>query len=243
VTEFQTPVGLDPPANDIAYGGGVVVPGTLDLDPSTAGVQTIRTVLGGTFAAAPDGTVQFTPAEGFSGEASTQYVLEDSAGRTSNAATLTVTVKPNPTGTLVLASYEDGLDGAGTESWGGAGSVSQSSDWASDGSSSLRIDVTGEGWFRAAQFGSPVDVSTKSAVRIDLHTLGAQTYRKLALQLSDGTWCEGSGQDGNTPPNSTDTVSVDFSKLTCSGPDLTTLKNVYFYLQPGTFYVDNLRGE
>jgi mannan endo-1,4-beta-mannosidase len=139
VTEFQTPVGLDPPANDIAYGGGAVVRGTLDLDPSTAGVQTTRTVVGGTFVAAPDGTVEFTPAEGFSGSAATQYVIEDSAGRTSNAATLSVTVKPNPTGTLMLASYEDGLDGAGAESWGGTGSVAQSTDWASDGSAARSI--------------------------------------------------------------------------------------------------------
>ena len=53
VTEFNTAVTLNPPANDIAYGGASVVPGSLDLDPAAAGQQTTLSVAGGTFVAQP----------------------------------------------------------------------------------------------------------------------------------------------------------------------------------------------
>src|SRR5262245_36376691 len=68
ITEFNTPVTLNPPANDIAYGNAEVVPASLDLDPFTADQQTTLALAGGTFEAHPDGTVLFTPADGFSGK-------------------------------------------------------------------------------------------------------------------------------------------------------------------------------
>jgi hypothetical protein len=52
-------------------------------------------------------------------------------------------------------------------------------------------------------------------------------------------WCEGSG--GNTPASTTDTVTVDLTS--CGGADLTQLQVVNVYLQPGTFYVDNVRAD
>ena len=72
-------------------------------------------------------------------------------------------------------------------------------------------------------------------------TLGAQTYRKISIQVGDGfTWCEAS-DDGNTPPNTVETISFDFSRLTCTGADLTKLQQVNIYLQGGTFRIDNVR--
>ncbi len=241
VTEFNTPVTLTVPANDIAYLWAHVVPQSLDLDPSTPGRQTTISVTGGTFEAQLDGTVLFTPADGFVGKAQASYVIKDSLFQKSNEAAIIVTVKPAPSVPIPLASYETGTDGAAPA--GGAGTVSQSSAWASDGASSLEINVTGEGWFRVVALNPPVDVSQKSSVRLDLETLGAQTYRKLSIQVGDGfTWCEAGG-DGNTPPNTVETLILDFANLTCSGADLTKLQYVNIYLQPGTFRVDFVRAE
>jgi mannan endo-1,4-beta-mannosidase len=241
VTEFNTPVTLTLPANDIAYLWARIIPPSIDLDPAAAGQQTTMVVTGGTFETQPDGIVLFTPAAGFVGKAEAAYVIWDSFFRKSNEAALVVTVKPQPGAAIPLASYETGLDGAGTA--GGTGTLAQSTAWASEGATSLEINVTGEGWFRVVTLNPPVDVSQKSSIRLDLQTLGAQTYRKLSIQVGDGfTWCEAGG-DGNTPPNTVETLVFEFANLTCSGADLTKLQNVNIYLQPGTFRIDNVRGE
>jgi mannan endo-1,4-beta-mannosidase len=241
VTEFNTPATLNPPANDIAYGGATVVPSSLDLEPIAVGQQTTLAVTGGTFVAQPDGTVTFTPSAGFSGKAQASYVIKDSAGRTSNIAALSVTVKPDPSATILLASFETGIEGAAPA--GGSGTVSQSTAFSTNGASSLEINVTGEGWFRVAALASPVDVSQKTAVKLDLQTLGNQTYRKLSIQVGNFTWCEQNGGDGNTPANTVATISLDLTNMTCSGADLTKLQAINIYLQPGTFRIDNVRAE
>ena len=38
-------------------------------------------------------------------------------------------------------------------------------------------------------------------------------------------------------------VSIDLTNLTCAGGDLTKLRAVNFYLQTGTFRIDNVRAE
>jgi mannan endo-1,4-beta-mannosidase len=241
ITEFNTPATLNPPANDIAYGASIV-PSTLDLDPVAAGQQTMLTIAGGTFVAQPDGMVMFTPAPGFSGKVQASYLIKDSAGRTSNAAALIVTVKPDPTATILLASFETGTEGAAPI--GGAGTVSQSSAFSTNGSFSLEINVMSQGWFQVADLASAVDVSQKTAVKLDLQTLDSQTYRKLSIQVGDGfTWCEQNGGDGNTPANTVATISLDLTNMTCSGADLTKLQAINIYLQPGTFRIDNVRAE
>src|SRR5215216_3985359 len=127
VTEYNTPVTLNPLANDIAYGGATIVTSSLDLDPATSGQQTTASISAGTFAAYPNGIVTFTPTDGFSGQAQIAYTIQDSAGRTSNAAALTVTVKPNPTAAILLASFETGTEGWAPGNWQPtAGTVEQS---------------------------------------------------------------------------------------------------------------------
>ena len=65
--------------------------------------QTV-TVAGGTCALNADGSVTFTPATGFHGKAAVSYTVRDDLGTVSNTATLTVTVKPDPTAAIVIAS-------------------------------------------------------------------------------------------------------------------------------------------
>ena len=91
---------------------------------------------------------------------------------------------------------------------------------------------------------SAVDVSQKTAVKLDLQTLANQTYRKLSIQVGDGfTWCEQNGGDGNTSANTVATISLDLTNMTCSGADLTKLQSINIYLQPGTFRIDSVRAE
>jgi mannan endo-1,4-beta-mannosidase len=103
VTAFNTPVTIAAAANDIGYLAHVV-PASIDLDPAAPGQQRSVTVQGGQFGLAADGTVGFTPADGFHGKASTSYTVRDSFGRPSNAATITVTVKPDPAAAILIAS-------------------------------------------------------------------------------------------------------------------------------------------
>jgi mannan endo-1,4-beta-mannosidase len=242
VTEFNTAVMLNPLANDITYGGATIDPASIDLDPSAAGQQTSRAVLGGTFEAHPGGMVLFTPTAGFAGLAQITYTIKDSSARLSNAALLAVTVKPDPTATILLASFETGTEGAAPA--GGIGTVSQSSAFSTNGTFSLEINVTSEGWFRVAALASAVDVSQKTAVKLDLQTLGNQTYRKLSIQVGDSfTWCEQNGGDGNTPANTVAAISLNLTNMTCSGVDLTKLQAINIYLQPGTFRIDSVRAE
>jgi mannan endo-1,4-beta-mannosidase len=217
-------------------------PESLDLDPAAAGQQTTLALASGTFAAQPDGMVTFTPTAGFSGKAQASYMIKDSAGRISNPAALTVTVKPDPTATILLASFETGTEGAAPVT--GAGTVSRSSAFSTNGTFSLEINVASEGWFQVADLASAVDVSRNTAVKLDLQTLSSQTYRKLSIQVGDGfTWCEQNGGDGNTPANTVATISLDLTNMTCSGADLTKLQAINIYLQPGTFRIDSVRAE
>jgi len=89
-------------AND-SDSDGSLDPAGVDLDPSTAGIQTSFTVTGqGSFASDGGGNVTFTPVAGFSGVAVSSYTIRDDLGAESNSAALTVTVE-NYAATSVVA--------------------------------------------------------------------------------------------------------------------------------------------
>lgn len=81
-------------ANDAARGGAALVPTTVQLASVTAL---------GTGLVNPDGTVTFTAGSN-SGTATFQYVVRDSNGRTSNPATVTVTITGEATGPTAALS-------------------------------------------------------------------------------------------------------------------------------------------
>jgi uncharacterized repeat protein (TIGR01451 family) len=96
-TPAGTPVNVPVANNDVTNPGQTIQPATIDLDPSTPGQQTSRTVPGqGTFQLQPDGSVRFTPEPGFVGTATTPYTVQDSAGVTTNPANIVITVTPPP---------------------------------------------------------------------------------------------------------------------------------------------------
>jgi len=243
VTEFETPVTLNPLANDVTYGGAALLPDSMDLDPTSAGKQTSTTTSAGTFAWQPGGTVLFTPAVGYSGKALASYTVKDSAGRVSNAATLTVTVKPSPSGPIMLFSFETGTEGWGPANWmPDAGTVSQTTAFHTDGAYSLQLDVVKEHWF-GATFSTPLDLSGRTHLKYDIQTLSSGTSVEVALQLGDGwIWCEGGGW-GWVNGNTVTTVDIDLTNLGCANPDFTKVHTIYIYFKSGTFYMDAVRAE
>jgi len=97
-TDVNTAVTFSVTGNDTDTAPGTVNVATVDLDPSAAGIQTSFTVSGrGTFTVNTSGAVTFTPVSGYSGTASTPYTVQDNQGALSNAATITVTVRPRAT--------------------------------------------------------------------------------------------------------------------------------------------------
>ena len=91
-TNEDTPVSFNITNNDTDIDGTIAV-NTVDLNPSTPGIQTTFTNAQGTWTVA-GGVVTFTPAANFNGTASINYTVNDNRGATSNAATITVNVLP-----------------------------------------------------------------------------------------------------------------------------------------------------
>ena len=92
-TLYDTNVTIPVANNDTDIDGTINIT-TIDLDPSTPGIQTTFTVTGeGTYAANSDGTVTFDPAIGFEGTTTPiNYVIQDNQVGISNTATITVIV-------------------------------------------------------------------------------------------------------------------------------------------------------
>lgn len=89
-------------ANDWpGVGAGHLVPGSLDLNPTTPALDAQLAVPGeGGFQALADGRVSFTPLPGFSGASGIRYTVQDDLGQTTPASPIVVTVTgpANPTG-------------------------------------------------------------------------------------------------------------------------------------------------
>jgi mannan endo-1,4-beta-mannosidase len=237
-TEFETPVTLTPAANDIAYGGATLPVSTIDLDPAAAGRQTSRSVAGGVFTL-NGATVTFTPAAGFAGRATISYTIRDSSARTSNVASLIVSVKPDPNGAITLFSFETGSEGWGPASWEtGKGAAAQTSAFQTKDSSGLEITVVNEGWF-GVTFSPPAELPGKTRLKLDIKAGGGGTSTDVAIQTGDSyTWTQYPG----TWVNSGGTATIDIDLLSQS-PDLSKVQALYIYLKPGTHYIDFVRAE
>lgn len=220
-----------PAASAIAYGGGnAAVAGTIDLAPTVAGQQESTSGAAGTFALQPDGSVLFTPADGYHGPAVASYTISDRHGRVSNVASLSVIVKQQPGVPVQLFSFESGTQGFG-------GSVSQSSTWASDGTHSL-LDETVGNWISAAYPGPDLSVGYST---ITLDALNADVnwgFVKVSIQAGPSwTWCESSGT--SLQPNANGPMTITFDLTTAGACDLSQIHQVNFYISTAT-YIDNV---
>jgi gliding motility-associated-like protein len=77
--------------NDTDLDGTINV-ASVDLDPSTAGIQTSFTDTNGSWSVSNLGVVTYTPNTNFNGTETTTYTVNDNLGGTSNAATISVTI-------------------------------------------------------------------------------------------------------------------------------------------------------
>jgi mannan endo-1,4-beta-mannosidase len=241
-TAFNTQATITPLQNDFAYWPLTLLPGSIDLDPTAAGQQTMVTQPSGVFLLQSDSTVSFTPAPGFVGEAVSPYVVRDNARRPTNTANLRITVRPNPTAAITLFSFE-----SGTEGWHSinnlAATVSQSNQYATQGAASLRIDVGGSGDWFGTNLSTPLDLSAKTRLLIDLTLVGAGQGHNVALQVGSGwAWCEGPAWV-NADANSSTTLEVDLTAMGCRA-DQNDVKAVWLFLGDNrTYYIDNVRAE
>ncbi|NBO62212.1 MAG: tandem-95 repeat protein, partial [Flavobacteriia bacterium] len=81
-------------SNDVDS-NGIVVTNTIDLDPSTSGIQTTFTSGNGSWSVNPaNGDVTFTPNLNFNGTETIIYTVQDNSGLTSNTANLTAVINP-----------------------------------------------------------------------------------------------------------------------------------------------------
>jgi mannan endo-1,4-beta-mannosidase len=242
VTPFGTAVSVNALGNDIAY-RTYLRPSTLDLDPAAAGIQSSVTVAGGTFTAA-SGTVSFTPASGFAGKATAHYVVRDAAGRLSNVADIVVTVKPDPTAAIVLASWESGLDGWAPGNWqSNAGTLSQTSAFHTDGAFGMHVDAHDGGWF-GYNPAEPLNLTGKSILKYDLSAAPeAGTSTAIAFQVGPSwTWCQGPFTWVNQ--GTAATLEVDLlSGLSCDAASLNEIHGFLIYISSGQFDVDYVRAE
>ncbi|HYD42515.1 MAG TPA: cellulase family glycosylhydrolase [Anaeromyxobacter sp.] len=240
-TAAGAPVLLRPTANDVTYWLATLVPGSLDLDPAAAGVQTTLATAAGTFTVQPGDEVLFTPADGFSGNARASYVVADDRRRSSNPATLTVNVKPPPDAGIRLFSFEDGAEG-----WGpihaGSGTVAQTAAFATAGAHGLEVAVATGDWF-GLHLPQPASFGPYTRFRVDVQTLDAGTSLNLALQLGDGwTWCQGTSwpwQNAST----TARFEVDLATLDCGITDFSSVRALWLFLGPGVHRIDDVRVE
>jgi gliding motility-associated-like protein len=90
-TNEDTPVTVTVPTNDTDVDGTIDL-ATVDLDPTTVGIQTSKTTANGTFTVNASGVVTFTPNLNFNGTATVTYTVNDNGGLISNTATITITV-------------------------------------------------------------------------------------------------------------------------------------------------------
>ena len=95
ITNEDIPVTFNVTTNDTDVDGDIKV-STVDLDPSTAGIQNIFTVSGeGTYQSNISGDVTFTPVVNYNGTATPiNYTVNDFFGNTSNTSTIGITIIP-----------------------------------------------------------------------------------------------------------------------------------------------------
>jgi mannan endo-1,4-beta-mannosidase len=159
----------------------------LRIDPRS--VRLSGASAGGAFTVS-NGAVTFVPADGFHGRASVSYTVVDNLHRVSNAATVTVTVKPQPGAALELFDFESDVQGWGPDDFNPtAGTVATTTAFHADGAQGLQLTGTDGGWF-GVTLPTPLDLST----RAELSFASPSSNGSFAVSFQTGpgyVWCQG----------------------------------------------------
>jgi mannan endo-1,4-beta-mannosidase len=240
-TAFDTVATLTPLANDIAYLKAQIASGSIDLDPTTKGRQTVATTSAGIFLVNPDDTVTFTPTPGFVGQATVPYVAKDTKRTSTNVANLRVTVRPDPGAAIVIFSFE-----TGTEGWRSVNNLpatfAQSSDFATDGSLSLRVDVGASGDWFGTNLPEPIDLSGKTRIKVDFQLTGPGQGHAIVLQVGSGfAWCQSEFQ--NADGDTTGVIDIDLTAMGCRA-EQNDVRAIWVFLGGNrTYHLDAVRAE
>ncbi|MEU4244492.1 cellulase family glycosylhydrolase [Actinoplanes sp. NPDC026619] len=216
--EYGTGASLQVVGNDIVYlPARRLDPRTLRLNPDATG---------GTFTAGADGTVTFTPADGFTGRATVTYTIADSLGRRSNRATVTVTVKPQPLPEQTLFDFEDSTQGWGPASFNpAAGTVATTTAFHADGVQGLRLTGTDGGWF-GASLPAPADLTTRST--LSFASPSANGSFAVSFQTGpDSVWCQGDAKPAAARPGY---FELDLTAVAAGCPGLSDVRTVNLYI-------------
>ncbi|WGT47080.1 cellulase family glycosylhydrolase [Tessaracoccus lacteus] len=236
LVERDTTATIDVSANDISLSGTVNVR-TVDLDIARKGRQTTVSKDGGALSIVKGGTVSFVPAEGFVGTVAFPYSIGN--GRTTSTATLTVTVRPAAGDPVVLASWEDGLEGWTAANWqSDAGALTTGPSGATDGDSALQVASKGA-WFGSPADDPTLDLSARRSIEFDLTTGDVGTSVSVAVRYGDAwTWCQSPWHW--VPENTSETVTVGLETFGCATADLAEVHDVLVYFGAGSYSVDRL---
>ena len=248
-TANNTAATVNVTTNDITYQGVPRNLKTIDLDPTTPGLQKALTTGFGSYAVDSGGSVTFKPlSQCVSGSISTPYTIEDDLGRKSQPANIVFNV-----GGIAgeLFNFEDGVDTWMEASYSpGAGTVAQGTVGATSCAHSLQINSTGGGFFGPAYNTAPLPLATNGihALLFDVTTAAAGTSQSVAVQFgSDYHYCSTPYTYQNA--DTTATVTVDLASLAtaanCGGTvpaDTTVIQGFFVYFSGGgTYYLDNVR--
>jgi mannan endo-1,4-beta-mannosidase len=215
--DYGTTASVPAIANDIFYSPATeVVPSSIVLSDTA--------VIGGTFAAAADGTISFVPVEGFAGRVTTTYTVADDRGRRSAPATVAVTVKPELTAPQELFDFEDGVQGWAPMSFNpDAGTTATSTDFHTDGAQGLALTGTAGGWF-GANLATPVDLSKRAT--LSFASPSANGSFAVSFQTGDGwAWCQ-----GDAKPDGNGNYALDLTAVAPGCPAINDVRSVNLYI-------------
>lgn len=149
----------------------------------------------------------------------------------------------NPSAPIVIESFESGTDGWHSVN-GFSATIAQTTAFHTDGAYGLSITPASgvSDWF-GFNLASPVNITGKSTIKVDLETVAAGTSTAIAIQTGAGyTWCQ-TASWGFLGGNSTGTVTLNLS-TDCPSADLTSLRAVWVWIGGGgTFYLDYVRAQ
>ncbi|HEY0785508.1 MAG TPA: cellulase family glycosylhydrolase [Acidobacteriaceae bacterium] len=141
---------------------------------------------------------------------------------------------------ILIQSFETGTVNWGPQNSGG-GTVSQETNYYTDGQYGLQVNSTGGGgWFGTDSMGT-LDLSSKTAFAYDIDT--PNNGSSVNIEVDSGTpMTRCTGTNWGWADSSSSTQTIPFNTLSCT-PDLAHVTGVWIFFSAGTYYIDNVRAQ
>jgi mannan endo-1,4-beta-mannosidase len=231
VTEFETPVDVSILANDIAYQGPLDT-ASVDVDPATPGRQTTGATTGASYSVSSAGVLSVVPNPGFAGKVTVSYTVRDRSHRVSNAATVTVTVKPAPLAPVVLFDFSNGVQGWAAGNWAGNTGTTEVN------ASGQLVVHSNNAWFESTA-GTPFDLSGRTQLTLDLVSTAGTSPALVFKEGAAWEWCPVSTAPWVSSGPSTVTFDLTGLSGTCLA-NVNDIKSVEIWFNTGDSVIDNI---